>query len=350
MEISFAAMFAALVAGLLILLIALTLIVLKLGFLLLLVAGPFFLIIGIHPGFGRVIAIRWFEMLVGVLMKQVAIAIVLSRAALLLFAHHGNGGRGPALGAEDPDDRAGHGGRFHLQKAVQRTCSPRSATARSARRSGPSTACARRATPSAGPRWMPPPPPSRRCRATGPPGGHAGTRARRPGSRPPPRPVRPPAPRPRPMPPPALARRIPAMPTRRGFARTRRLRPTGDGDGEVSSGSRRAVSGGGSARAKNLAEADGGARVAPPLDLPPRPGGSGSNGSGSRPAPPPAGRAAPGARRQRVERPRATAAGPAGRPPAGLAAPGRSAGRRPGLAAPAVPGILRAGQEPGPLG
>jgi hypothetical protein len=84
LEIAFAAVFAALVAGLLILLIALTLIVLKLGFLLLLVAGPFFLIIGTHPGFGRVIAIRWFEMLVGVLMKQVAIAIVLS---VLLYCY-----------------------------------------------------------------------------------------------------------------------------------------------------------------------------------------------------------------------------------------------------------------------
>ena len=84
LEIAFAAMFAALVAGLLILLIALTLIVLKLGFLLLLVAGPFFLIIGIHPGFGRIIAIRWFEMLAGVLLKQVAIAIVLS---VLLYCY-----------------------------------------------------------------------------------------------------------------------------------------------------------------------------------------------------------------------------------------------------------------------
>ena len=84
LEIAFAAVFAALVAGLLILLIALTLIVLKLGFLLLLIAGPFFLIIGTHPGFGRVIAIRWFEMLVGVLMKQVAIAIVLS---VLLYCY-----------------------------------------------------------------------------------------------------------------------------------------------------------------------------------------------------------------------------------------------------------------------
>jgi hypothetical protein len=84
LEIAFAAVFAAVVAGLLILLIALTLIVLKLGFLLLLIAGPFFLIIGTHPGFGRVVAIRWFEMLVGVLMKQAAIAIVLS---VLLYCY-----------------------------------------------------------------------------------------------------------------------------------------------------------------------------------------------------------------------------------------------------------------------
>ena len=84
LEIGFAALFAALVAGLLMLLIALTLIILKLGFLLLLIAGPFFLIIGTHPGFGRIIAIRWFEMLVGVLMKQVAVALALS---VLLYAY-----------------------------------------------------------------------------------------------------------------------------------------------------------------------------------------------------------------------------------------------------------------------
>jgi hypothetical protein len=84
LEIGFSALFAALAAGLLVLLIALTLIILKLGFLLLLVAGPFFLIIGVHPGFGRVIAIRWFEMIVGVLMKQVAIALVLS---ILLYCY-----------------------------------------------------------------------------------------------------------------------------------------------------------------------------------------------------------------------------------------------------------------------
>ena len=51
---------AAVVAGLLVLLISVTLILLKLSFLLLLIVGPFFLLIGTHPGFGRVVAVRWF--------------------------------------------------------------------------------------------------------------------------------------------------------------------------------------------------------------------------------------------------------------------------------------------------
>jgi hypothetical protein len=84
LEVAFAAIFAALIAGLLVLLIAITLIILKLGFLLLLVVGPFFLIVGTHPGFGRVVAIRWVEMLIGVLLKQAAVALVLS---VLLYAY-----------------------------------------------------------------------------------------------------------------------------------------------------------------------------------------------------------------------------------------------------------------------
>ena len=84
LEIGFAALFAAAIAGVLVLLISVTLILLKLGFLLLLITGPFFLLIGTHPGFGRVIAIRWFEMLVGVLLKQAAVALVLS---VLLYAY-----------------------------------------------------------------------------------------------------------------------------------------------------------------------------------------------------------------------------------------------------------------------
>jgi hypothetical protein len=84
LEIALAALFAAAIAGVLVLLIAVTLILLKLGFLLLLVVGPFFLLIGTHPGFGRVVALRWFEMLVGVLLKQAAVALVLS---VLLYAY-----------------------------------------------------------------------------------------------------------------------------------------------------------------------------------------------------------------------------------------------------------------------
>src|ERR1700691_5309364 len=84
LEIGLAAPAAAALAGVLVLLIAVTLILLKLGFLLLLVVGPFFLLIGTHPGFGRVVALRWFEMLVGVLLKQAAVALVLS---VLLYAY-----------------------------------------------------------------------------------------------------------------------------------------------------------------------------------------------------------------------------------------------------------------------
>ena len=71
-------------AGVLVLLISVTLILLKLGFLLLLIVGPFFLLIGTHPGFGRVVAVRWFEMLVGVLLKQAAVALALS---VLLYCY-----------------------------------------------------------------------------------------------------------------------------------------------------------------------------------------------------------------------------------------------------------------------
>jgi len=84
LEVAFAALFAALVAGVLVLLISVTLILLKLSFLLLLIVGPFFLLIGAHPGFGRIVALRWAEMLVGVLLKQAAVALVLS---VLLYCY-----------------------------------------------------------------------------------------------------------------------------------------------------------------------------------------------------------------------------------------------------------------------
>jgi hypothetical protein len=84
LEVAFAALFAAVVAGVLVLLISVTLILLKLSFLLLLIVGPFFLLVGAHPGFGRIVALRWVELLIGVLLKQAALALVLS---VLLYCY-----------------------------------------------------------------------------------------------------------------------------------------------------------------------------------------------------------------------------------------------------------------------
>lgn len=84
LAVAFGGLFAALVAGILIMVIAIALIVVKIAFLLLLVAGPIFLGIGIHPGIGRVIAIRWLELLLSMLLKQAALIGVL---ALLLWAY-----------------------------------------------------------------------------------------------------------------------------------------------------------------------------------------------------------------------------------------------------------------------
>jgi hypothetical protein len=287
LEIAFGAVFAALVAGLLILLIALTLIVLKLGFLLLLVAGPFFLIVGTHPGFGRVIAIRWFEMLVGVLMKQVAIAIVLSvllycyslimgtSAAVLpwalkilmislvtvavfiyrkpfqhLFSAVGYGTIGSTERAEYSLREAGSTFRRSTLDAAT-VAVPGVAGARAARwaRRNPGQAAALAAGAAAGAGA----------------GVAAGTAAS--GN---------------------AAPRAGTVASASTDAYASRLRPEApppaDGEGETSTGSRRVVSGvsaTGTARNRNVPEAASSGRVAPPLDLPPRSGGGPAGSAGS---------------------------------------------------------------------
>jgi len=345
LEIAFAAIFAALVAGLLILLIALTLIVLKLGFLLLLVAGPFFLIIGTHPGFGRVIAIRWFEMLVGVLMKTAAIAIVLSvllycyslimgtsdavlpwalkilMIALVtvavfiyrkpfshLFSAVGYGTIGSTERAEYSLREASHTFRRSTLDAATAAV-PGMASYRAARwaRRNPGQAAAVAAGASAGV--------------------VAGTAAA------------------------AEAAGATAAQAGTGDGYASRLRPEvpppADGDGETSGGSRRAAggaSGAGSARARNVTEADGASgRVAPPLDLPPRAGsGAASGPNGSKGPNGPAGPAAApasgwsrGAGRSAGTGPRPRASSPAPPPPPPAApSPVRSQSRAGGSAPP----------------
>jgi hypothetical protein len=324
LEIAFAAMFAALVAGLLILLISLTLIVLKLGFLLLLVAGPFFLIIGTHPGFGRIIAIRWFEMLVGVLLKQVAIAIVLSvllycyslimgtsdaalpwalkilMIALVtvavfiyrkpfthLFSAVGYGTIGAQERAEYSLREAGTTFRRSTLDAAGLAI-PGMTGYRAARwaRRNPGQAAALAGGVAAGPAGA---------------GAAAGTVASGDAA---------------------------GTAQGAGDAYASRLRqdapPAADGDGGPSSGSRRLAGTAISARGRAPADGDGGTgRTAPPLDLPPRPG-TGGNGSSS---------AASGWSRG------------AGRPAAGLAASAgqRSRGVSSGSPRPAAPAPSSAG-------
>ncbi|WP_184080503.1 conjugal transfer protein TrbL [Nocardiopsis mwathae] len=78
------ALFAALFAGGLILAGSVALIVLKIGFLLLLLLSPVFLLIGIHPGYGRTVLLRWFEMVLGILLKQVFVVLLI---ALLVMCY-----------------------------------------------------------------------------------------------------------------------------------------------------------------------------------------------------------------------------------------------------------------------
>jgi hypothetical protein len=281
LEIAFGAMFAALVAGLLILLIALTLIVLKLGFLLLLVAGPFFLIIGTHPGFGRIIAIRWFEMLVGVLMKQAAVAVVLSvllycyslimgttdqalpwalkilMIALVtvavfiyrkpfthLFSAVGYGTLGSTERAEVSLRDAGLTFRRNTATAAS-VAIPGSRAVRWARRNpGQAASVAADVASGAG------------AGVGAAAAAAAGEAAARTGT------------------------------VAAGDAYASRLRPDAppatDAEGETSPATRRGASAASLARSRNMPETESAGRTAPPLDLPPRPGTSNGNGNGNR--------------------------------------------------------------------
>lgn len=60
---------AALTGGLMILAAAIGLLVIKLGFLLLMLLSPIFFLVGIHPGWGRRVLLRWGELLAGLFLK-----------------------------------------------------------------------------------------------------------------------------------------------------------------------------------------------------------------------------------------------------------------------------------------
>lgn len=78
------ALFASVFAGGLILAGSVALIVLKIAFLLLFLLAPIFLLIGIHPGYGRMVLLRWVELMVGFLLKQIFIVLLI---ALLVMCY-----------------------------------------------------------------------------------------------------------------------------------------------------------------------------------------------------------------------------------------------------------------------
>ena len=84
-----------LLAGSLLLVLSGAVLLAQLAVLLLVLLGPLFLLVGIQPGTGRVVAVRWVETLVGALMKRVLLstllAVVLVASGVLLDATSGLG-------------------------------------------------------------------------------------------------------------------------------------------------------------------------------------------------------------------------------------------------------------------
>ncbi|GAB3717797.1 TrbL/VirB6 family protein [Nocardiopsis nanhaiensis] len=78
------ALFASIFAGGLILAGSVALIVLKIAFMLLFMLSPIFLLIGIHPGYGRMVLLRWVELMVGFLLKQIFVVLLI---ALLVMSY-----------------------------------------------------------------------------------------------------------------------------------------------------------------------------------------------------------------------------------------------------------------------
>lgn len=69
-----------------ILFLAFSLVVMQLGFVLLLLASPLFLTLGIHPGFGRRITLGWVEMLLSLSIKRIGTSVMLAILLAIFMA------------------------------------------------------------------------------------------------------------------------------------------------------------------------------------------------------------------------------------------------------------------------
>lgn len=77
-NIGFAALLGSFLIGILVILISFSTIVLAVGTVLLVMMSPLFLLIGIHPGFGRGIALKWLELLIGTAFKRIVLSAMLA--------------------------------------------------------------------------------------------------------------------------------------------------------------------------------------------------------------------------------------------------------------------------------
>ena len=76
-------MVAALGAGIMIVIVSMSIIVLDVGLVILTLVSPLFFLVGVHPGFGRRIALGWVETILGLAMKRVVLSLLLS--VMLVF-------------------------------------------------------------------------------------------------------------------------------------------------------------------------------------------------------------------------------------------------------------------------
>lgn len=73
--------------------ISISMIIYQLGTIFLMLVAPLFLLLGIHPGFGRGIALKWAELLVESILKRVVLAIFLSVLIAIFMFLVGNTGQ-----------------------------------------------------------------------------------------------------------------------------------------------------------------------------------------------------------------------------------------------------------------
>lgn len=78
LAVGMASVAAAIFLGILVILISFSTVVLSVGMILLIMMAPVFLLVGVHPGFGRGIALKWLELLLGTMFKRVVLSAVLA--------------------------------------------------------------------------------------------------------------------------------------------------------------------------------------------------------------------------------------------------------------------------------